>query len=263
MENLKKEYENFGFFKLENVFEKIFIKKIIDEINSCKELACVKIFNKDNKRIIRNNVDVYYDKKGSLRRMERLYDKGEALKSTNKKILNLLKEIFNYEFTIFKDKYNAKPSGGEGFFAHYDGIFKFKNENDEYKKGWYEYGDFFVNALIALVPSDVNNGTIEIANAQKGSFDELLSNTKKNGTPDLLPEIEKKLKFKAINLNIGDVIIFSNTCPHRSKKNNSNVARKLLYYTYTPLKYGSKYEKYFIDKSKSKNENSRSLSGEL
>ena len=76
-------------------------------------------------------------------------------------------------------------------------------------------------------------------------------------------EIEKKLKFKVINLNIGDVIIFSNTCPHRSKKNNSNVDRKILYYTYTPLKYGSMYEKYFIDKSKSKNTNSRSLSGEL
>ena len=30
MENLKKEYENFGFFKLKNVFDKIFIKKIID-----------------------------------------------------------------------------------------------------------------------------------------------------------------------------------------------------------------------------------------
>ena len=137
MENLKKEYENFGFFKLKNVFDKIFIKKIIDEINSCKELACVKIFNKDNKRIIRNNVDVYYDKKGSLRRMERLYDKGEALKSTNKKILNLLKEIFNYEFTIFKDKYNAKPSGGEGFFAHYDGIFKFINEKKAISRGLY------------------------------------------------------------------------------------------------------------------------------
>ena len=47
------------------------------------------------------------------------------------------------------------------------------------------------------------------------------------------------------------------------KKNKSNFDRKTLYYTYTPLKYGSMYEKYFIDKSKSKNRNSRSLSGEL
>ena len=33
---------------------------------------------------------------------------------------------------------------------------------------------------------------------------------------------EKKLKFKVINLSYGDVVIFSNTCPHRSKKNKSN-----------------------------------------
>ena len=246
MENLKKEYENFGFIKIEDVVDKILIKKIVSEIISVKK-----------------NVDIYYDKKGDLRRIERLYDKGEGLQSVNKKILNLLKEIFNFEFTIFKDKFNAKPPGGEGFFAHYDGIFKFKNENNEDRKGWYEYGNFFVNVLIALDPCNMENGTIEISNAQKESFDKLLSNTKKNGTPDLLPEIEKKLKFKVINLNVGDVVIFSNTCPHRSKKNKSNFDRKTLYYTYTPLKYGSMYEKYFIDKSKSKNSNSRSLSGEL
>ena len=43
-------------------------------------------------------------------------------------------------------------------------------------------------------------------------------------------------------LNIGDIVIFSNTCPHRSKKNNSEKNRRVLYYTYT-----------FIDKEKSKN----------
>ena len=78
MENLKKEYDNFGFFKIEDVVDKILIKKIVSEIISVKK-----------------NVDIYYDKKGSLRRIERLYDKGDSLKAVNKKILNLLKEIFN------------------------------------------------------------------------------------------------------------------------------------------------------------------------
>ena len=245
MENLKKEYENFGFFKMENAVDKILINKIINEINSVKK-----------------NVDIYYDRKDNLRRIERLYDKGEGLKAANKKILNLLKEIFNFEFTIFKDKFNAKPPEGEGFSAHYDGIFIFKNENNEDKKGWYEYGDFFVNVLIALDPCNTENGTIEISNAQNESFDKLLSNTKKNGTPDLLLEVEKKLEFKVIDLDVGDVVIFSNTCPHRSKKNKSNFDRKTLYYTYTPLKYGSMYEKYFYDKKNSKNKTSKSLSNQ-
>ena len=54
-------------------------------------------------------------------------------------------------------------------------------------------------------------------------------------------------------LNIGDIVIFSNTCPHRSKKNNSEKNRRVLYYTYSLFKNGSKYNKYFEDKEKSKN----------
>ena len=177
--------------------------------------------------------------------------------------MDLLKKIFETSFTIFKDKFNAKPPGGEGFFAHYDGIFKFRNEKNELKKGWYEYGNKFVNVLIALDQFDETNGTIEIAKADEGNFDELFLNTKKNGTPDILPEIEKKLKFNPMNLNVGDVVIFNNTCPHRSKKNNSNSDRKSLYYTYTPLELGSKYDEYFNDKLKSKNTTSKSLSGDL
>ena len=245
MKNFKSEFENCGFFKIDTFIDKILVDKITEEINSVK-----------------NDVDIYNDQKGSLRRIERLYDKGEKLKLANRKILELLKNIFNFELTIFKDKFNAKPPGGEGFFAHYDGIFKFKNENNDYKKGWYEYSDFFVNVLIALNICNSENGTIEISNSQNQSFDKLLLNTKQNGTPDLLPEFEKKLKFRLINLNVGDIVVFSNTCPHRSKKNRSNFDRKTLYYTYTPLKNGSMYEKYFNDKAKSKNKSNKSLTGE-
>ena len=68
MNNFKKEFENCGFFKIESFIDKSLIKKIIEEINSVK-----------------NNVDIYYDQKRTLRRIERLYDKGEALKFVNKK----------------------------------------------------------------------------------------------------------------------------------------------------------------------------------
>ncbi len=246
MNKFNKKYSENGFLIEKNYFNKDDVNKITNEIQNLKK-----------------NVDLYYDKKGKLRRIERLYDKGESLNLANSKIMDLLKKIFETSFTIFKDKFNAKPPGGEGFFAHYDGIFKFRNEKNELKKGWYEYGNKFVNVLIALDQFDETNGTIEIAKADEGNFDELFLNTKKNGTPDILPEIEKKLKFNPMNLNVGDVVIFNNTCPHRSKKNNSNSDRKSLYYTYTPLELGSKYDEYFNDKLKSKNTTSKSLSGDL
>ena len=49
------------------------------------------------------------------------------------------------------------------------------------------------------------------------------------------------------------MVVSSNKCPHRSKKNNPNQNRRILYYTYTLSKNGSKYDQYFHDKEKSKN----------
>ena len=49
------------------------------------------------------------------------------------------------------------------------------------------------------------------------------------------------------------MLIFLHSCPHRSNKNNSNKNRRIIYYTYTQKKYGSKYNQYFKDKESSKN----------
>ena len=224
-----------GYFVCENIFDINFVQKILEDIDKAK------------------NTVKYFDNKNNLRRVEKLFDKGEFLKDLNNKILSVLKEIFDEDFIIFKDKFNAKPPGGEGFFAHYDGIFHFINPDNEKKNGWYEYGDFFVNALVALDECNEENGAFELAKIHRGNFDQLIENTKKDGTPALSKETEIKTSFKLINLNVGDMVVFSNTCPHRSKKNDSNKSRRIIYYTYSLSKYGSKYKKYFEDKENSKN----------
>ncbi len=247
MNNLNKyknEYDKSGYTVIENVFTKDLISSISIEIEK----------SRDTKK--------YFDQKGFLRRIERVYDKGQSLIDANNKVLMVLRNIFEKDFTIFKDKFNAKPPGGEGFFAHYDGMFSFKNSSGESERGWYKYTDFFVNVLIALDDCNVKNGTIEIANAHEGTYEQLLLNTKQNGTPDLVESVENQSEFKPIELNLGDIVIFSNTCPHRSKKNTSNKNRRTLYYTYSLLDDGSFYEDYFKDKENSKNTSSKSLSGE-
>lgn len=233
--DLKKQFLNNGFFVCRNFFSKEFVFQIIEEINKSK------------------NTIKYYDKNNNLRRIEKLYDKGKQLNLLNTHTIEFLNKIFNENFSIFKDKFNAKPPSGDGFFAHYDGIFHFIDENDVSRRGWYEYGDFFINALIALDKSNEKNGTLELAKAHKGNFDALLKNTKMDGTPALKENIEKSTLFELIDLEVGDMIIFSNTCPHRSKKNYTDKQRRILYYTYSLSKYGSKYKKYFTDKEKSKN----------
>ena len=79
------------------------------------------------------NTDKYTDTRGNLRRIERLYNKGKTLSDLNHKILLILKRVFAEKFVIFKDKFNAKPPGGDGFYAHFDGVFKFTNQKNEKK----------------------------------------------------------------------------------------------------------------------------------
>ena len=246
MDNSVKNFNSKGYFVQKNFFEQKFILKILEEIETAKS---------DKK------VDVYLDRNGLPRRLERLYDKGINLNLLNNKISEFLNKVFNKKFLIFKDKFNSKPPGGEGFKAHYDGIFKFYDKNNKEKKGWYEYSDTFVNVLVSLDQSNSKNGTLEISKVHKKNFDDLYSQTLKDGSPNLKQNIEINLKFEVINLNVGDVLIFDNRCPHRSKKNNSLKSRRILYYTYSPEKFGFQYKNYFFDKKKSKNLN-KALIGE-
>ncbi len=241
-------YSKVGFFKINNFLKKKEVRKIELELQKCL----------NNKKILK-----YKDKKGKIRRIEKIYDKGEFLKKFDLDVKNLLGKIFQKKYSIFKDKLNIKPPGGEGFFAHYDGIFKFRNKNNKILNGWYEYSDNFINILLAIDSCNRKNGTIEVAKASNGDFYDLLKNTNNDGTPNLKKNYEAKLNFKLINLNVGDILIFSNKCPHRSRKNKSNKNRKILYYTYTNNSSKNLYKKYFVDKVLSKNKKSKSLSGEV
>ena len=239
--DFKEKFKNDGYFVIKNFVDENFISNLIEEIKNSK------------------NTDRYFDNANNLRRIEKLFNKGKYLINLNKKISMILKNVLDKDFLIFKDKFNSKPPGGEGFFAHYDGIFEFINSDNQRRKGWYEYGDFFVSALVALDNCNKENGTLELAKYHEGNFEQLYENTKKDGTPALSEEAESKTSFNLIELDVGDIIIFSNKCPHRSKRNDSKNNRRIIYYTYSLSENGSKYDQYFEDKENSKNK-SKALS---
>lgn len=230
---LQLEFEKKGYFKIKNFFTKKFIDDLNQEIIEAK------------------NVDKYYDENKNLRRIERLYDKGKYLKILNDELISYLINFFEKKFVIFKDKLNAKPIGGDGFEAHYDGIFYFTKKDNSKYKGWYNYSNFFVNTLIAFDECNDQNGALEIANADFRSFNELIKNTRNDGTPKLSKIYESSLNFKRIDLNKGDILFFSNLCPHKSKKNFSDHDRKILYYTYAESNDPGIYHRYFEDKCNS------------
>lgn len=242
MNEKQKKFHQNGYLKLEN------------EVN----FELIKNIRKDcfTKKI----GTLYKDNEGKPRRLENIYDKTKNLKLLNNHLIKLIKKIFKKKMVIFKDKCNLKPPGGGGFRPHYDGIFYFKNENKKLKKGWYEYSNYFLNVLVALDKCTKQNGSIEIGRWHNKNFDSLYENTKKNGSPELKIKFAKKIKFKLIELNAGDILFFSNKCPHQSKKNLSKSSRKVLYYTYAIGKKNI-YKRYFLDKQKSLNKNSKSLPG--
>jgi len=232
-DNIFNAYKAKGYVFIDNFLHPSKISYLISEINAAE------------------NTIRYDDRQNILRRVEKFYNKGTHLSSLNDKISKLLSDIFSKEYVIFKDKYNTKPPGGEGFYPHYDGIFHWISENGNKKNGWYEYAPDFINVLIAFDDSNDLNGTIELSEINNFSFEELISRTKNNGTPEISESIANKLYFEKINLKIGDAVIFSHKCPHRSGINRAKRPRRIIYYTYNELRYGNNYNNYFDDKNTS------------
>ncbi len=233
--NYREKFDKDGYFKIKNFLNKNEISNAMSEIDKSPD------------------VDTFKDKNNLIRRVERFYNKGEYLNLINNKFIKLINDILNLKVLIFKDKLNLKPPGGEGFKAHYDGVFYFKDFENNRKKGWYDYGDIFVNILVAIDDCNEENGTIELAKSDNEPFQKLIKKVKNFETAELLDEVEQKHSFEKIDLYSGDLVVFKNTCPHRSSKNNSNTSRRILYYTYLDEKFGNQYDKYFEDKKLSKN----------
>ena len=72
-----------GFIKIKKFFSKKLINKILEEVSNSE------------------NTDIYFDRNGNLRRIERLFDKGKNLKFVNKKILNFLNRFLKKKISHF------------------------------------------------------------------------------------------------------------------------------------------------------------------
>jgi ectoine hydroxylase-related dioxygenase (phytanoyl-CoA dioxygenase family) len=242
LENLKNEYNTNGHCIIKNFFSQDDINNILNDLESLTDDECVR----------------YLDDNSQLRRVEEVAYKKEHLSGANDKILEIIEKVFQTKMILFKDKYNVKPPKGEGFYAHYDGIFIWEDENGNKRNGWHEYAEEFFNVLIAIDKCDEGNGTLEVAKEihSELTFEEMLNNTLKNGTPELSSEVQDKLTFHKVDLEPGDIVFFSNRCPHQSQTNPSETrSRKILYYTYNKASDGDNYQQYFDDKRTS-NKNS-------
>lgn len=243
----KASFQSSGFIIKEdflNVAELTILKSVVDDLSSSP------------------HVDLYQDRNGLIRRMEKFTFLSDDVSFLNSRLETLIKALTGESYVLFKDKVNFKPSGGEGFYAHYDGVFQFKKNDGILKNGWYEYAPCFLNVLVALDDFTTENGPIEVSSSRSGDFPTLLMDTNCDGTPNLNSDALRDCNFVPILIRKGGLVVFKNTCPHRSGPNMSNSDRRSLYLTYNELVYGFNYHKYFSDKLESAY-SMKSLAGDL
>ncbi len=170
-------------------------------------------------------------KKRILNRIENFEPYHKGFKNLFKsKILNSVEKLFGSPAVLFKDKINFKMPGGSGFKAHQD-----------IQAGWDKYCKLHMTALISIDAATENNGCLEIASGKH--LNKMIGKSWE-------PLDESSLNYKSFPTKPGDVIFFDSYCPHKSKKNNTNKSRRVLYITFNKLKEGDFRRKYFDDKRK-------------
>lgn len=244
------------------IVKNFFLKK---EIKYIKKQILYKIKNKK-----KFNFNFYYElinKRKRLRRIERVSDFSEKAKQiiNSKKVIYLIKLLKKNKYNLFKDKLNFKYPGGKGYLPHIDGHFLWRDKNNIKQFGWKKYSEDFINLVIPLEETNVQNGCVYVSNINNTkklgrNFNEI-ANKLDVGTPNIKKKYIKKFKFNKIELEEGDICLFDWKCAHFSKDNTSKFSRMIFYATYYKKNKNKNIRNlYYKDKLESLNDkNNKSL----
>ena len=149
------------------------------------------------------------------------------------RILDAVAELYGEPACLFKDKLIFKPPGAKGYALHQDYI------------SWKTFPTSFVTVVVAIDPSDANNGATEVFSGfhRRGCMSPL------DGMyHELAAETVAASPGVMLDLAPGDIGIFSGYTPHRSEPNRSSQSRRLLYLSYNALSDGGEQrEKHYAE----------------
>jgi ectoine hydroxylase-related dioxygenase (phytanoyl-CoA dioxygenase family) len=138
-------------------------------------------------------------------------------------LLGVLAGLYGEPACLFKDKLIYKPPGLKGYDLHQDWI------------GWPGFPRSFLTVLVALDPAARDNGATEVF----GGYHHNGSLTPEDGDYHPLPtELIDESRGVMMELQPGDVGIFTGFTPHRSAPNLSDRWRRQLYLSYNKLSDG-------------------------
>jgi hypothetical protein len=139
------------------------------------------------------------------------------------RIIGAVSELYGERACLFKDKLIFKPPGAQGYGLHQDYI------------SWPSFPESFVTVIVTIDPADKQNGATEVfpgyhshgtLSPRDGMYHELTAEHVDLSTGVIL------------DLDAGDVAIFSGFTPHRSGPNLSGEWRRLAYLSYNAASDG-------------------------
>jgi ectoine hydroxylase-related dioxygenase (phytanoyl-CoA dioxygenase family) len=170
------------------------------------------------------------------------------------KIKEIIQQITNHHFILFKDKCNLKNPGGGAFPPHQD-IAAYRHFAPQYH----------ITAALNLDDVTIENGCLQVVKnfnqyqikKTKGvqymstkfgvfPFFDFYEGGFNNG--DIKENITQQFEWTPIESKKGDILLFHSYLPHQSEKNDSLKPRRIFYFTFNSLEEGDWYEKYYAIK---------------
>jgi len=175
-------------------------------------------------------------------------------------ILSIVEQLLGQSGLVYKDRINFKYPGSGPHEAHQDGVAFEYNGKTKFEDSSIPY----ISMLLAIDPAIVENGALEVPlNWDLDNLDILPMECPYPDRPNyskIKKDVEESLVWVPQEMNPGDIFFFTERLPHRSKPNNSNLSRRLVYIVFSPVSDGDKRTSYFDAKRNDPN-NPRFLIG--
>ncbi|WP_240415188.1 phytanoyl-CoA dioxygenase family protein [Paenibacillus periandrae] len=150
----------------------------------------------------------------------------------DERILSPLRDIYQDEPTLFKDKLIYKLPGVTGYTMHQDASW------------WQGFPiEGLISVMVAIDGASKENGGLELFPGYHSKFRSTPGELR-NMNAEEIAEIDSA-KGQIVETEPGDIIIFHSFTPHQSGPNTANVSRRQLYLTYSPAKNGQLYKAHY------------------
>jgi len=161
------------------------------------------------------------------------FHEGFAELITRRRMQEAVSELFGETAVLFKDKINFKLPGGDGFKEHQD-----------VQAGWDDYADLHITVMIAIDETNAENGSVEMIPGmhKRGLLGKMWA--------PLTDVDTANVAYEPVHCQPGDAVFFDSYAPHRSKPNNTDHARRVLYITFNGASKGDHRAQYYADKRK-------------